>query len=195
MATIRVAQSKDWTQALMTVLSAAGHEVVTSSPADLAFAAVGESDQVDGAAAIVVAPLDQVGEAIARTKAGEAYAFIRYPLVSDEVLILLDRMLDHLRLANENRELRERLGQPMPANESGADPISVAKNLAGTPLATIEKQVILSTLEQFKGHRVKTATALGIGVRTLGMKLKRWKEEGEPIISRSTPRPPVHAGT
>ena len=25
------------------------------------------------------------------------------------------------------------------------------------------------------------ATALGIGVRTLGMKLKRWKEDGEPV--------------
>jgi transcriptional regulator with PAS, ATPase and Fis domain len=51
--------------------------------------------------------------------------------------------------------------------------------LAGKPLADIEKQVILSTLERFKGHRVKTASALGIGVRTLGMKIKKWKEDGE----------------
>jgi DNA-binding NtrC family response regulator len=49
--------------------------------------------------------------------------------------------------------------------------------LVGVPLAVIEKQVILNTLEQFKGHRLRTATALGIGVRTLGMKLKRWKDE------------------
>jgi DNA-binding NtrC family response regulator len=55
----------------------------------------------------------------------------------------------------------------------------VVDRLAGQPLADIEKQVILSTLQQFKGHRVRTATALGIGVRTLGMKLKRWREEGE----------------
>jgi DNA-binding NtrC family response regulator len=55
----------------------------------------------------------------------------------------------------------------------------VAEGLAGRPLADIEKQVILSTLQQFKGHRVRTASALGIGVRTLGMKLKRWREEGE----------------
>ncbi len=54
-----------------------------------------------------------------------------------------------------------------------------ADGLAGKPLADIEKQVILSTLERFKGHRLKTAGALGIGVRTLGMKLKRWKEDGE----------------
>ena len=51
--------------------------------------------------------------------------------------------------------------------------------LVGMPLADIEKQVILSTLQQFKGHRVRTASALGIGVRTLGMKLKRWREEGD----------------
>ena len=55
---------------------------------------------------------------------------------------------------------------------------SAIQDLAGKPLADIEKQVILSTLEQFKGHRQKTAGALGIGVRTLGMKLKRWKEQG-----------------
>jgi DNA-binding NtrC family response regulator len=54
-----------------------------------------------------------------------------------------------------------------------------AESLAGKPLADIEKQVILSTLERFKGHRIKTAGALGIGVRTLGMKIKRWKDEGE----------------
>jgi len=45
-------------------------------------------------------------------------------------------------------------------------------------LADIERDVILSTLTQFQGHRVKTAQALGIGVRTLGMKLKKWKDEG-----------------
>ena len=56
---------------------------------------------------------------------------------------------------------------------------SAVEELAGKPLADIEKKVILTTLQQFKGHRAKTAVALGIGIRTLGMKLKRWKDEGE----------------
>jgi DNA-binding NtrC family response regulator len=56
---------------------------------------------------------------------------------------------------------------------------SAIDDLAGKPLADIERQVILTTLQQFKGHRQKTAGALGIGVRTLGMKLKRWKDEGQ----------------
>lgn len=44
------------------------------------------------------------------------------------------------------------------------------------PLADIEREVIVQTLEHFNGHRAKTAAALGIGVRTLGLKLKKWKE-------------------
>jgi len=71
--------------------------------------------------------------------------------------------------------LRAALIEPWLKNK----PLGSAETLAGKPLADIEKQVILSTLQQFKGHRLKTAGALGIGVRTLGIKLKRWKEEGE----------------
>ncbi|HEY7087420.1 MAG TPA: sigma 54-interacting transcriptional regulator, partial [Tepidisphaeraceae bacterium] len=63
--------------------------------------------------------------------------------------------------------------------KNGHQETAAVQTLAGKPLADIEKQVILSTLQQFRGHRIKTATALGIGVRTLGMKLKRWKETGE----------------
>src|SRR3954452_9715859 len=61
----------------------------------------------------------------------------------------------------------------------GSSSFGMDNDMAGKPLADIEKHVILSTLDRFKGHRVKTASALGIGVRTLGMKLKRWKDEGE----------------
>ena len=46
------------------------------------------------------------------------------------------------------------------------------------PLAEVEKRVILETLAKFEGHRARTAGALGIGVRTLGIKLKKWREDG-----------------
>jgi DNA-binding NtrC family response regulator len=45
-------------------------------------------------------------------------------------------------------------------------------------LEEIERETIVRTLERFRGHRQRTATALGIGVRTLGLKLKKWKEMG-----------------
>ncbi|MBL8746769.1 MAG: sigma-54-dependent Fis family transcriptional regulator [Phycisphaerae bacterium] len=44
-------------------------------------------------------------------------------------------------------------------------------------LCDIEREIIVSTLGRFQGHRQKTARALGIGVRTLGLKLKKWKQE------------------
>ena len=44
-------------------------------------------------------------------------------------------------------------------------------------LSEIEREEIVATLQRFNGHRQKTAKALGIGVRTLGLKLKKWKED------------------
>ncbi|MCB9848425.1 MAG: sigma-54-dependent Fis family transcriptional regulator [Phycisphaeraceae bacterium] len=50
-------------------------------------------------------------------------------------------------------------------------------------LDDIERQAIVETLLRFNGHRQKTAKALGIGVRTLGLKLKKWKEDN--LVSAS----------
>jgi DNA-binding NtrC family response regulator len=55
-------------------------------------------------------------------------------------------------------------------------PVSGGVTLEPRPLEDIERDVIVATLRRFNGHRVKTAEALGIGVRTLGLKLKKWKE-------------------
>jgi len=57
------------------------------------------------------------------------------------------------------------LGQPL-TDESGRL----------IPLEQIEREAIVGALRRFNGHRQKTAKALGIGVRTLGLKLKKWKE-------------------
>lgn len=43
-------------------------------------------------------------------------------------------------------------------------------------LEDIEREAIIETLQRFNGHRQKTAAALGIGVRTLGLKLRKWKD-------------------
>ncbi len=44
-------------------------------------------------------------------------------------------------------------------------------------LEQIERRQIVRTLEHYGGNRRRTAEALGIGLRTLGLKLKRWKEQ------------------
>jgi DNA-binding NtrC family response regulator len=54
----------------------------------------------------------------------------------------------------------------------------------GRMLEDMERQLIERMLRRFDGHRVKTAKALGMGVRTLGMKLKQWREEGAVVERR-----------
>jgi transcriptional regulator with GAF, ATPase, and Fis domain len=54
----------------------------------------------------------------------------------------------------------------------------------GHLLEDMERQLIEKTLRECGGHRVKTATTLGIGVRTLGLKLKQWREEAAARSSR-----------
>jgi DNA-binding NtrC family response regulator len=76
----------------------------------------------------------------------------------------------------------EELVQERRRPEEGAEGSDV---LAGVPacdgvitLESIERQAVLATLERCGGHRQRTAEALGIGVRTLGMKLRAWKAAG-----------------
>lgn len=47
----------------------------------------------------------------------------------------------------------------------------------GHLLEDMERQLIEKTLRECGGHRAKTAATLGIGVRTLGLKLKLWRDE------------------
>jgi two-component system response regulator HydG len=47
----------------------------------------------------------------------------------------------------------------------------------GRMLEDMERHLIEQTLTRYNGHRAKSARALGMGVRTLGMKLKQWREE------------------
>lgn len=82
-------------------------------------------------------------------------------------------------------------GSPSPSDIATANEEAVEQALNGDELSRIrqymacdgeltlediEREAILATLELNRGHRQKSARALGIGVRTLGMKLKRWKE-------------------
>ncbi len=63
-----------------------------------------------------------------------------------------------------------------PPSLSSYSSSGVATLIPPRPLEETEREQILVALQQFQGNRVRTAKALGIGVRTLGLKLKKWKE-------------------
>ncbi len=52
----------------------------------------------------------------------------------------------------------------------------------GTPLYDIERQVIEATLRMTGGNKTQAANVLGIGVRTIHDKLRRYKDEGREIV-------------
>lgn len=55
----------------------------------------------------------------------------------------------------------------------------------GMTLDQIEKQVILKAYRFFEGNKTHTASALGIAIRTLDNKLKRYAEEEFDEAARS----------
>lgn len=61
----------------------------------------------------------------------------------------------------------------LPSRESSGDALVCGGEHT---LEELERQAILATLRHNNGHRRRSAAALGIGVRTLGLKLRRWKD-------------------
>ena len=67
--------------------------------------------------------------------------------------------------------------EPSYGNKVVANKVSSIVQMPGNEtvsLEEMEKELIEKTLGKYDGHRQKTAQSLGIGVRTLGMKIKRW---------------------
>ena len=59
---------------------------------------------------------------------------------------------------------------------SGQTPASSTGPWQARPMAEIEREAILRTLEFTNGHRARAAKLLGIGLRTLQRKLKEYGE-------------------
>jgi DNA-binding NtrC family response regulator len=92
----------------------------------------------------------------------------------------LQNLCERLAVLEAGREIGPDTVRPLligPLKTASA-PAERQRYREGHILEDSEQQLILSTLERFHGHREKTARALGIGLRTLGLKLKKWREEG-----------------
>ena len=69
-------------------------------------------------------------------------------------------------------------GDEVCVKELGQDPVTVPPSdtaaFRGLSLEEVERRIIQDTLQRFEGHQKKTAESLGIGVRTLRDKIKKW---------------------
>jgi two-component system response regulator HydG len=62
-------------------------------------------------------------------------------------------------------------------NDDSGESIVDREEPGNLKLDEIERRQIVRVLGRYEGNRKRTAEALGIGVRTLGLKLKKWKAE------------------
>ncbi len=65
-----------------------------------------------------------------------------------------------------------------PAPDPAPSPVAANTPLACRPLAEIEREAILRTLERTHGNRTRAAELLGISIRTLRNKLRQYAEAG-----------------
>jgi DNA-binding NtrC family response regulator len=88
----------------------------------------------------------------------------------------LENIMERLSILTVGENISAETVQNLVDMDINLDPVSSSVNKC-VKIAEMERNLIEKTLKKFDGHRQKTATALGIGVRTLGMKLKRWRTE------------------
>jgi two-component system, response regulator FlrC len=83
------------------------------------------------------------------------------------------------------RPSEARLPEPMPEDEAatgngggGNANANVPKNLIGRTVASVERELIIDTLDHCLGNRTHAANILGISIRTLRNKIKQYSEDG-----------------
>jgi DNA-binding NtrC family response regulator len=92
----------------------------------------------------------------------------------------LENLIERAWVLSGNGKITPDLIEPWLKNPSSPQTFNARP---GHILEDTERELIMQTLQQFNGHRAKTAKALGIGLRTLGLKLKRWQDEGLTLMA------------
>jgi len=91
-------------------------------------------------------------------------------------------------LTAEHAESTEKKFIPISENSAVS---AVNGELAGVPLAQLERQAILETLKQNNGNQTRAAKVLGISDRTLRDKIRRYRQQGCPTPAKAVEMQPV----
>jgi DNA-binding NtrC family response regulator len=84
---------------------------------------------------------------------------------------------EHARLGEASRSRAETAEEKNNLISANSAVSAVNGELAGVPLAHLERRAILETLKQTNGNQTKAAKVLGISDRTLRDKIKRYRQE------------------
>jgi DNA-binding NtrC family response regulator len=92
----------------------------------------------------------------------------------------LRNVVQRIYLMAEGHEIGDEWLQFDPANKAPGVPNADSGTITvriGTPLAEVERALILATLQRFGNHKEKTAAALGVSLKTLYNRLKEYSQE------------------
>jgi two-component system, NtrC family, response regulator HydG len=89
----------------------------------------------------------------------------------------LENLIERACVLCDDDQIHAEVLEPWLRSAAGGTAPLPASLRPGHLLADAERHLVERTLKQFEGHREKTARALGIGLRTLSLKLKRWRQE------------------
>lgn len=70
---------------------------------------------------------------------------------------------------------------PMRDEGNNGDYQTRRNDMVGRTVSSVEKDLILDTLDYCLGNRTHAANILGISIRTLRNKLKQYSDEGTPV--------------
>jgi DNA-binding NtrC family response regulator len=88
----------------------------------------------------------------------------------------LRNVVQRIYLMEEGHEIGDEWLQFEPPKVQAGDGATIAVRV-GTPLAEVERTLILATLQRFNNHKEKTAAALGVSLKTLYNRLKEYAQD------------------
>jgi len=88
----------------------------------------------------------------------------------------LRNVVQRIYLMEEGNEIGDEWLDFQPAKTTTTDGATITVRV-GTPLAEVERTLILATLQRFNNHKEKTAAALGVSLKTLYNRLKEYSQE------------------
>jgi DNA-binding NtrC family response regulator len=89
----------------------------------------------------------------------------------------LRNVVQRIYLMEEGVEIGDEWLDFQPANKPAASDGATITVRVGTPLAEVERTLILATLQRYGNHKEKTAAALGVSLKTLYNRLKEYAQE------------------
>ena len=96
----------------------------------------------------------------------------------------LRNVVQRIYLMEEGNEIGDEWLDFQPQKAPASDGATITVRV-GTPLAEVERTLILATLQRFGNHKEKTAAALGVSLKTLYNRLKEYSQEAagdEPVV-------------